>query len=79
MSDEPYFSGIAGNLLSVRLVGSIVIPTDPSAVTPKIGSTLSGPKITRPAVVSFINEISARPNSLFLDAAVGEFVSRLAD
>src|SRR6266496_785441 len=59
---DNYFSGIAGNRFKVRLAGSITTPTDSRAVTPRMGSALSGPKMTRPAVTSFMNEISTRPN-----------------
>ena len=57
-----YFSGMAGKRLSVWVAGSTVIPADSSAVTPNSGSTLSGPKITLPAVISPIKVISTSPN-----------------
>jgi hypothetical protein len=47
-----YFSGMAGSRLSFLFTGSTMMPTDSSAVTPKIGSVPSGPKMTRPAVSS---------------------------
>src|SRR5206468_7241089 len=56
-----YFNGIAGRRLSVLLVGSTMIPTDSSAVTPRTGSTPGLAKITRPAVVSPMNSIRTRP------------------
>ena len=46
-----YLSGIAGRRLNVLLVGSTIIPTDSSAVTPNSGSVPGAAKITRPAVV----------------------------
>ena len=58
-----YFSGIAGNRLSCRLAGSTVMPTDSNAVTPRIGSASSGPKMTLPAVISPTNSIYTRSNS----------------
>src|SRR5688572_8076580 len=51
-SKHDHFNGIAGNRFSVRVAGSMVMPTDSKAVTPKRGSTLSGPNMTRPAVTS---------------------------
>src|SRR2546425_7921693 len=57
-----YLSEIAGNRFNVRLAGSIVMPTDSNAVTPRIGSASSGPKITRPAVTSPMKNISTNPN-----------------
>lgn len=56
-----YFRGIAGSRLRTRLAGSTVMPTDSSAVTPSNGSALSGPKITRPAVISPMNSICTNP------------------
>jgi hypothetical protein len=74
LRDIDYFSGIAGNRLKVRLAGSITIPTDSSAVTPKIGSALSGPKMTLPAVTSFMNEICASPQLILFYLPIGQFV-----
>jgi len=39
-----------------------MLPTDSSAVTPRIGSASSGTKITRPAVTSPMKAISTSPN-----------------
>src|SRR5881392_2661784 len=61
-----YFNGIAGRRLSVLLVGSTMIPTDSSAVTPRTGSTPGLAKITRPAVVSPMNSIRTRPKGYSL-------------
>jgi hypothetical protein len=38
LTTDNYFSGIAGSRFNVRVAGSIVMPTDSSAVTPRIGS-----------------------------------------
>lgn len=57
------FKGMAGRRFRVRFAGSTVIPTDSSAVTPRIGSASSGAKITRPAVASPMNRISTRPKA----------------
>jgi hypothetical protein len=61
-----YLSGIAGKRLSVLLVGSTMIPTDSSAVTPKSGSVPGAAKTTRPAVVSPMNSIRTRPKGYSL-------------
>ena len=60
--NSSYLNEIAGSRFSVRVAGSMVMPTDSRAVTPRIGSTPSGPKMTRPAVISPMNSIWARPN-----------------
>jgi serine/threonine protein kinase len=52
----------AGSRLRVWPRGSTVTPAESSAVVPSKGSTLSGPKITRPAVTSPINLIATSPN-----------------
>ena len=58
-SRRRYFSGIAGSRFNVWFAGSIVIPTDSRAVTPRSGSAASGPKMTRPAVTSPMNSSRA--------------------
>ncbi len=54
---QAYLRGIAGKRFRVRFVGSTVIPTDSSAVAPRMGSAFSGPKMIRPAVTSPMNSI----------------------
>lgn len=46
--DTHYFDGAAGKRLRARVVGSVAMSTDSRAVTPRIGSAVSGPKMTRP-------------------------------
>ena len=62
----------------MRVAGSMVIPTDSIAVTPKIGSTLAGPKTTRPAVTSPHEPDFGKAKLIFFHFSIREFIRGLA-